>query len=250
MHLVAEHFRRIRALEQSKLHDRRKWFVAAKERKARKEELAEEAEAAVFGATASIVMADPVELEAFTLELDAFDEATIKAILENREILERLYLECDTMFNQAYQLDDGTRVFKSEDGVTVITEFGDKIATNVIDPNVIEDHRPSAEAFMDLADSIKHHEEIDQQLHDYQAQLDEACEQVNSGELTQTEFKELRQSLYADMPDQVREYVVDEYKPERVSLHQAFNAPAPTPNVVDQVPSSAAQYSLKDMPSF
>ena len=121
----------LRALRQEQRdYERAKWFIASKQRDQEKELREERAEQNVGDLAASIVIADPIEVESFRADLDAYDAATIEAIMENREILERLYRERDILLERAYQLDDGTRVFKSEDGVRVFDEHGDLVSVS------------------------------------------------------------------------------------------------------------------------
>ncbi len=242
MILAAEHFRRVRALEHSKAQEKHKWFIAAKQEKARKEEQAEKLDEAMFEAAVSTIMADPVEIEAFRMELDAYDEATVKALMQNREILEQLFIEREAMLAEAYQLEDGTRVFKSEDGKTVINEHGEFLSLDQIDPNEISDHLTTSEEYMALNNKIDHHIAIEQQLLDYQEKLDDARERLNAGDMTKEEFDQTRQELKSDMPIQARQQLSDEHKVSNIDLQKEFKPAA------DDLPTASRSYTA--MPDF
>lgn len=215
----------LRALRQEQRdYERAKWFIASKQRGQEKEIREERAEQNVGDLAASIVIVDPIEVEAFRADLDTYDAATIEAIMENREILERLYRERDMLLERAYQLEDGTRVFKSEDGMQVFDEHGDLVSPDRVDPDQIADHYPSAESYLEQLRLIEQHEAIDQNLIKYQTQLDEARERLDSGELSQSEFDELRSSIENDMPIEVRRKL-PEYDPtQEAELKTDFSA--------------------------
>ena len=217
----------LRALRQEQRdYERAKWFIASKQREQEKELREERADQNVGDLAASIVIADPIEVEAFRADLDTYDTATIEAIMENREILERLYRERDILLERAYQLEDGTRVFKSEDGVRVFDEHGDLVSPDRVDPNQIADHYPSAESYLEQLRLIEQHEAIDQNLADYQTQLDEAREQLDNGELSQFEFDELRSSIQNDMPIEVRRKLTDYDTTQEAVLKSDFSTSA------------------------
>lgn len=217
----------LRALRQEQRdYERAKWFIASKQREQEKELREERAEQNVGDLAASIVIADPIEVEAFRADLDTYDVATIEAIMENREILERLYRERDILLERAYQLEDGTRVFKSEDGVRVFDEYGDLVSPIRVDPDQIADHYPSAESYLEQLRLIEQHEAIDQNLADYQTQLDEERERLDSGELSQSEFEDLRSSIENNIPIEVRRKLPDYDPTQEVELTTEFTASA------------------------
>lgn len=203
MFRVTDQFEFVAKLQDEKNLQRKKWFIAAKSHQEQKVQKQERAEGALEDFGAAMIVAEEIELQEFKADLDLYDEATVKAIIENRDILERLILERDTLLARAYVLEDGTRVFKSEDGEHVYDESGNHVAEEIIDPEQIPDHHPKAEPYLQALDSIKKHEAIQHNLHDYQAKLDEARERTSSGEMTQQELEDYRDELKRAIPIEV-----------------------------------------------
>jgi len=215
----------VRALRDDALElERSKWFIAAKARSEQKELRQENADQDLLDLAVSVILADPIEIEAFKVDLDQYDALTVEAIMENREILDRLYLERDALLDNAYQLDDGTYVFKTEDGTRVIDKEGNIVSATVIDPDMIGDRHTTAEQWETITGSIKKHEAIDQRLMDYQEKLDAARERVDSGELTQDQFEDVRDGIEKDMPIEVRRKLPDYDPSQETDLKGDFTA--------------------------
>jgi len=215
----------IRALQSEALrHEREKWFIASKHQQEQKELKQEQAEDEFLDLVASVILADPIEVEAFRADLDTYDALTIEAIMENREILEALYLERDTALENAYQLDDGTYVFKSEDGVRIFDKEGNRLSPEIVEPNQIPDHHTTHETWQDIRNKIHKHEIIDQKLLDYQEKLDTTREHLDDGELTQEEFDELKDGIEKDMPIEVCRKLPDYDPSQETELTPDFTA--------------------------
>lgn len=220
--------------------ERRKWFIAARERRQEQELRQDNADQEILEIVTGIALADAYEVEAFKADLGTYDALTIEAIMENREILERLYLERQTLLDNAYRLDDGTRVFKSEDGVTVFDESGNRVSPDTIDPDMIDDRFTKAEPFFANRALIQKHEVIDQKLMDYQQKLDDARERLDSGELSQNDFEELQNDITKSMPIEVRRKLPDYDPSQETDLRGDFSntvkpviTPSPTDMAID-----------------
>lgn len=229
----------IHALQSEALrHEREKWFIASKHQQEQKEIKQEQAEDEFLDFVASIVLADPIEVEAFRADLDTYDALTIEAIMENREILEALYLERDAALENAYQLDDGTHLFKSEDGIRIFDKEGNQLSSEIVEPNQIPDHHTTHEAWQDIKTKIHKHELIDQKLLDYQERLDEARDRLDDGELTQEEFHELKDGIEKDMPIEVRRKRPD-YDPSlETNVKADFTATTNVEQIVKLAPAN------------
>lgn len=228
----------IRALQSETLrHEREKWFIASKHQQEQKEIKQEQAEDEFLDLVASVILADPIEVEAFRADLDTYDALTIEAIMENREILEALYLERDAALDNAYQLDDGMHVFKSEDGVRVFDQEGNQLSSEIVDPNQLPDHHTTHEAWQDIRNKIHKHEIVDQKLLAYQERLDEARERLDDGELTQDEFDELKDGIEKDMPIEVRRKLPDYVPSQETDLKSDFTTTAMVEQVTKLAPT-------------
>lgn len=231
----------IRALQSEALrHEREKWFIAAKHQREQKELHADREEQELIDLLTSVVLADAIEVEEFKVELDTYDALTIEALTENQFILDQLYLERDTMLDSAYQLENGTRVFKSEDGVRVFDESGDLVSDNVIHPDEIGDHYPKAEPYLEKLEFIEKHEAIQQDLFDYQEKLDDARERLDSDDLAQEEFEAIREEIQNEMPLEVRRKLPDYDPSQETDLTSEFAATATIEQATKLTPADMA----------
>ena len=179
-------------------------------------------------AASTAALATPIELEEFSAELNILDVATISAILHNQEILQRLYRERDAMLDNAYMLEDGTRVFKSEDGARVFDEHGDLVSDEVIHPDEIPDHHTKAEPYLNILSGIKKHKAIESELIAYQEKLDEARQRVDSREMTKQELEKYKVNLQRDMPIEVKRQLPDYDPANEQILKSDFTASSKT----------------------
>lgn len=143
------------------------------------------------------------QAETFRAELNTYDAATVDALLANEKALDAINDQLEAVLLQAHVLEDGRRVFKTEDGTQVFDEFGVELGAETISPDEIDDNRPTWEEFSDLLhqrDAL-HNERTD--LLDFQGELDEAREQLDGGEMTQDEYDRLRERLANDAPESV-----------------------------------------------
>ena len=149
--------------------------------------------------------------------------------MENRAILEALYLQRDEALANAYQLEDGTHVFKSEDGVSVFDKEGIPVSTDIIDPDQIPDHHTTHEEWQAIIQQVTKHEKIDRDLIEYQEKLDTARDQLDSDELSQEEFESIRNDITTSMPMEVRRKL-PEYDPKQEArLKSEFESTASQP---------------------
>jgi len=177
-----------------------------KEEKDKKEERERVAEQESLLDTAMVVMATNTEMAAFHTELNAYDTATVEALMENEEQLNVVRGELKILLDQAYVLPDGRRVFKTEDGTRVFDERG--IEVKDFDPDAIEDWRPRWEKYKNPfereADLAKQREEI----LEFQKLTDEVRAETKTAEenggMSRERLKELREKLADVAPEAVR----------------------------------------------
>jgi len=175
------------------------------------------------------VMVSSAEIGAFRLEIDRYDAATFEALYANETALALIMQQKEELLMQAYVLPDGRHVFKSEDGVRVFDEHGIELGADDIDPELIGNERPSWETYERVFNEELFLRQERQELLDYQAQLDEARERLDAGDMTHEEFDALRDELTTAMPDAVRAQILElanEQEP-------APDASAPASNLFD-----------------
>lgn len=199
----------------------------------RKEELDDKAEAAA-GAMAMAVASSPPataqQIAAFEADLTTYDAATVDALIANTRELARVRAQMDAMLAQAFVMDDGRRVFRTEDGTQVFDEFGVEVGLDELDPAEIPDSGPRWEEYAPLLTQETELEQEREILLDYQQQLDEAREALVEGEITEAELEELQARLIENMPEAVRERLPEDHPVAQVeATAQATAAPSVSP---------------------
>lgn len=212
MHLAVNHFRgSSRKPTSAELAEvqRLKWFIAAKDEQERKEKQEERAEKTDLDLATAVEMtiATEVQIEAFHEKLDKYDEATVRALMENEKALEIVQAKMDELLSRAHRLEDGRRVFKTEDGQRVFDEFGAELDRDIIDPNTIDDNAPTWESYQPLLLEKERLGAEREALAIYQGKLDDARERSSQEGFTVEELESLEAELEADMPPSVAQFL-------------------------------------------
>lgn len=183
--------------------------IKDKEERDKKREQDTAAEQDALMDLAVAVLATEVEFADFTVQLDEYDAATVRALMENEEQLKQVREELQILLDKAYVLPDGRRVFKTEDGSRVFDEHG--VEVKDIDPDMIEDWRPYWERYQNPfereADLVQQREDIleFQTLTDeVRAETQEAKE---AGGMNRERLDELKAKLADEAPDAVKRHM-------------------------------------------
>jgi len=204
-------------------------FRRVDERIAKKEEDREEARTetdrllGVIVATQSLEQAERVR----RLEdrLDAQQSAVVDALLDNQRRLDEANERLDGLLEQAYELPDGRKVFKSEDGISVYDADGNQVSDAEIDPDSIPEGHPSWETYQAAREERIALEEERAELTEYQERLDEAEALLQRGDLTQDDFAELDSLLNDNVPDGLRPTLPESDPSHRPAMeHSDYNA--------------------------
>ena len=183
-----------------------------------------------------------MEINNFRREIDRYDTATIVALQQNEIDLAEARERLERIFAKAHVLPDGRRVFKTEDGLHVVDEYGQELSPDVISPEEIADARPRWEEASDAIDRLEALTQEREELLDYQAKLDDARKRLDNGDLTREEFDRLRTELQVDMPVSVRAQfpeLADEQHADFDQAAQPDAAPIELDLSEDLVPSTA-----------
>ncbi|PTM40513.1 hypothetical protein [Bosea sp. 124] len=164
---------------------------------------------AEFFAAMEAALAPAHKIEQFTIKLDRYETATVQALMDNERDTLAVRKEIDAMLLKAHTLEDGRRVFKSEDGVRVFDEHGAELKPADVAPESISDEKPRAEAYFERRTEERRLVEERKGLHDYQTKLDTARERVKDPTLTENELSALDKELGQSVPDRVRKLVGD-----------------------------------------
>ena len=135
--------------------------------------------------------------------------AVIEALQNNRDRLDVVEDRIDTLLGEAYVLEDGRRVFKTEDGIRVFDEFGAELDGDDIDPDRIGRNRPSWETYEAETRKRDRLQTERDELLDYQEKLDRAQEKLEAGAMTREDADDLDDLLNNNVPDAVRPYLPD-----------------------------------------
>ena len=233
MHLAVNHFRgSSRKPTSAELAEvqRLKWFIAAKDEQERKEKQEERAEKTDLDLATAVemIIATEIQIKAFHEKLDIYDEATIRALMENQEALELVREQMGSLLDRAHILEDGRRVFKTEDGLRVFDEFGTKLDRETIDPDTIDDNAPRWEAYQPLMLEEARFEAQRESLIEYQDKLDDARERSSQEGFTARELEALEAELEADMPPSVAQFLPADMQPAATpTMKSDYEAVAP-----------------------
>lgn len=151
----------------------------------------------------SIINVEQAEL--LQSEIDKFQEASVAAIMAYDEEIGRVETEIAQMLSNAYVLEDGRRVFKTEDGLRVFDEHGNELDIDVVDPDQIGNDRPRWERFQETEERLKQLRLERTEINEFQDKLDQTQERLDRGELTEQEFDDLREDIYNSAPQAVRD---------------------------------------------
>lgn len=184
-------------------------FRLESERDERRQEREKEARADGQDAMTVMVMGTLDEVEAAEMQarIELHDRAVIEALMENEERLVAANQRVEELLEQAHVLEDGRRVFKTEDGRFVFDEHGNEVAASEVDPRDIEDFRPSWETFdVDKGERDGLLEER-RELLEYQEKLDQAQTRMANGQMTRDDFDQLDRLMADDVPLAVRRHL-------------------------------------------
>lgn len=206
----------------------RQWFIKAKNQHARREDIAEKLEDGLTALAVEVVMANEAQLRQFETrladyearldeyyaKLDAYDEAVTRALIERLERLHLLEARHAELLTNAFVLEDGRKVFKSEDGTFVVDEAGEQLDADEIDPALIPDGYTTAEEFTASLDAIENEKAEIDALHQAQSEidagreksgqarekLDDAKDALNEDGITVQDLEDLEAELDEAMP--------------------------------------------------
>ena len=167
------------------------WFQKAKEKQTRKDKMADESAEDLDVLSAGLTMATNAEIEAFETKLDRYDEATVKALMDNQENLDAVNIRLMDLLSRAYVMEDGRRVFKTIDGSKVFDEFGQAVSADELDFDAITPDMPTWEEFEPDFEERQRLEAERRQLLEFQEKVDQAREKIGEGAISKDELEKL-----------------------------------------------------------
>ena len=157
-------------------------------------------------------------LDEFDDKLDAYHEASLEALMEAdiqldkvREELKRVRRELDIMRESAFELEDGTRIFLSEDETWAIDAEGNEVDIAHIPIDSVPPEAKIAESFaekLDAEDRLQTQEkalvqriedihEFDSKRAQYAERSEEMREKIQGGDVSSKELEALEAELEA-----------------------------------------------------
>lgn len=225
---LGEHFNSEDRSRHSDWLRQQRWFIKARHDHQNRQEIADKLEDAVTSLAAEAVMATSSQIKSFEVKLDSYDAATITALMENQELKDAVQDRIAEMLTRAYLMEDGRRVFKTEDGTQVFDEFGVEVLAEELDPDLIDDNRPTYEAYAADMDALAALEAERTQILEFQERVDAAREDIAKGEISESELEDLDADLLDAMPPAVRVHVpgLETTTPQANRSPEAFHQPA------------------------
>lgn len=170
-------------------------LVAGKKRDADKDDLADFVLADILTTTRDML----------TRRIDLLDRASLAALRETDEKLQEAREDLARLQAHAYQLPDGTRVYRTEDGTAVYDEDGKLVGNDVIEPADIPNTKTSWEQFERGNDQLHTLQRERDEIGKYRDRLDRARDELDDDDLSQDDLKDLEKDLETAMPATVRQ---------------------------------------------
>jgi len=207
MSQLGEHFKSDDQSRHSEWLRQQRWFVKARQDHERKEHISDRLEDDILSFAAEVIMATETQIEKFKIKLDNYEEATVIALMENQEQLDTVNAQLLAMLERAYVMDDGRRVFKTEDGAQVFDEFANEVTHEELDFDLITSDMPTWEAFSkdkELQESLVAERK---QILKFQEKVDHVRDQVADDKITTKELDNLDAELSDAMPPSVKAHL-------------------------------------------
>lgn len=224
---LGEHFASDDQGRHSEWLRQQQWFIKARQDNQRRDTIEDKAEQNVSAFASAVVMATSTQIEKFEVKLDSYDEATVIALMENQELLDAVNARIDALLDQAYVMEDGRRVFRTEDGTQVFDETGVEIEASVLDPNLIGRGRPTWEVFSAEKDTQQALVVERTDILEFQEMADAAREQIAEGKISEADLEALDADLLDAMPASIRDHVAG-LEPATPAPDLTVEATAPT----------------------
>lgn len=246
MDQLADHFRnKDRSL--SDQGSQRRWFIKARQDQQKRADIEDRLDNDILGLATEAIMASQIQIEEFRVKLDTYDEATVIALMENQAALDLVNARLQALLDRAYVMEDGRRVFKTEDGTQVFDENGQEVGPDQLDFDLIDSSHPSWEAYKPDFERRNALDAERQGILDFQDKLDTARDKIAEGDISADDLDDLDADLLEAMPPAVARNM------------PVYEPPAPTPNVSSaftastkpsaaEIPADAKPTIQPDMP--
>jgi hypothetical protein len=157
--------------------------------------------------TVSLALSENIAV--FRRELDDMQQKALERILYLQQQRDALMTEKQTLLDNAFVLDDGQRVFRSNDATYVIDENGDEVSADIINPEQISGEYSNAEDYKSTIGSL---ENVDKDLGEaitFHERIEDLQERAGQEVLSQAELEALKLELDEITPDSFKPDTLD-----------------------------------------
>lgn len=138
--------------------------------------------------------------------IDMLDRASFEALVETEKKLVQAREDLDRLRDNAYQLPDGTKVYRTEDGAAVYDDDGNRLGNDVIDPAAIPDNKPTWEDRQRRGERVDQFQRERRDIQDYRDRLDRARDKLGDDDLSSDDIEGVEQGIDETMPQSVRRH--------------------------------------------
>lgn len=153
------------------------------------------------------IAASQDQVAQFETRLDGYDSAIITALMENQKRLDAVDVELTKMRDHAYVMDDGRRVFKTEDGRQVFDKTGVEVHADELDFDLIPPDNLVWETYQPVFNEQIEIRSERSDILEFQEQVDAARERVVDDGISEADLEALDADLLSAMPPSVRRHV-------------------------------------------
>ena len=201
---LKNHFARDHRSHQSDWLRQQQWFIKSRHEQEKRDKKAEKLQDDLLSSALEVILATENQIQEFNIKLDQYDEATVKALMDNQVALENVRANIELMLENAYVMEDGRRVFKTEDGTQVFDEYGIEVMQSELDFGLIP---PNNKTWQEFTTNLSLEAELQVergQLIEFQEQLDSAREVSSKGGMTEQQLVDLDADLFDAMPPSIK----------------------------------------------
>lgn len=204
---LGEHFGSDSRSVQSEQLQRKRWFIKARQDRQLREILEDRADENLTAFASAAVMATKTEIQKFEAKLDVYDEATVKALMLNQKQLDAVNIQINALLDRAHVMEDGRRVFRTEDGSQAFDESGKEVTRDELDFAAIDPSSPTWENYQPIF--IEQNRLVAERkgILEFQEKVDSARDKIAEGDISKADLDGLDADLAESMPPSVKAHV-------------------------------------------
>lgn len=153
-----------------------------------------------------LALASQQDIARLRFKIDQLDRASLEALRETEGKLVEARDDLKHIQDNAYQLPDGRKVYRTEDGNAVYDDGGNQLNPTDITPDDISEESPTWEQRRAAGETIENLAQEQESIETYRERLDRTRKRLNGDNITQDELDELDKELENDMPAAVRQH--------------------------------------------